>query len=291
MDSAPRVSALIVSYNTRELLVECVASVVDEPGVETIVVDNASSDGSADAVAERFPAVTLIRSQLNLGFAGGVNRAAAAAHGDALLVLNPDARLCPGALGLLLEVLAQEPRAALVGPTLRYPDGGWQASAFLFPGLVQVFLDLFPIDRLVDSRLNGRVGPSRAGQPVAVDYPLGACMLVRRAAWETVGPLDEGYFMYLEEIDWCRRARRHGWQVWHQPAAVAVHHGGAATRQQPDAMFTQLWRSRLRYYQRFHGPIMNRLVHAVVRLGLWAHAGPAGSRRAALIGAVRRLAE
>jgi N-acetylglucosaminyl-diphospho-decaprenol L-rhamnosyltransferase len=281
LDTAPRVSALIVSYNTRELLLESIASVVDEPGVETIVVDNASHDASAEAVAQRFPTVRLIRSDRNLGFAAGVNRAAAAARGQALLVLNPDATLCPGALDLLLDLLAREPRAALVGPALRYPDGARQAAAFRFPGLVQVCLDLFPIARLMDSRLNGRV--STTGQPSLIDYALGACLLIRRAAWADVGPLDEGYFMYVEEIDWCQRARLRGWGVWHQPAAVAVHHGGSSTRQQPEAMFAQLWRSRLRYYQRFHGPAFNRLVHAVVRLGLRRHA------RAAPIGAVRRL--
>jgi len=286
-NSAPRVSALIVSYNTRELLLEAVGSVVDEPGVETIVVDNASSDGSPQAVAERFPGVTLIRSELNLGFAGGVNRAAAAARGASLLVLNSDARLCPGALAQLLELLARQPRAALVGPALRYPDGRPQAGAFEFPGLVQVLLDLFPIDRLMDTPLNGRVAPN--DQPMPIDYPLGACMLIRRAAWAEVGPFDEGYFMYLEEIDWCRRARRRGWQVWYQPAALAIHHGGSSTRQQPAAMFAQLWRSRLRYYQRFHGPATNRLVHLVVRLGLRAAARADSSRRAELIAAVRRL--
>lgn len=289
MDSAPRVSALIVSYNTRELLLESVASVVDEPGVETIVLDNASQDESPEAVAQRFPGVRLIRSETNLGFAAGVNRAAAVARGQALLVLNPDARLGPGALDLLLGVLAHQPRAAMVGPALRYPDGRWQASAFYFPGPVQAFLDLFPIDRLMDSRLNGRVPISRDRRPVQIDYPLGACMLIRGTAWQAVGPLDEGYFMYLEEIDWCKRARLRGWQVWHQPAAVAVHHGGASTRQQPDAMFAQLWRSRLRYYQRFHGPALNSVVHAVVRLGLRTNKREVGTPRAALIGAVRRL--
>jgi N-acetylglucosaminyl-diphospho-decaprenol L-rhamnosyltransferase len=287
--AAPRVSALIVSYNTRDLLMEAIASVVNEPGVQTIVFDNASQDGSPEAVAQRFPTVDLVRSKTNLGFATGVNHAAACARGQALLVLNSDATVCPGALDLLVDVLERHPRAALVGPALRYPDGTRQSAAFRFPGFMQLALDLFPVDRLMDSRVNGRVPASADGQPVRIDYPLGACMLIRGAAWQDVGPLDEGYFMYLEEIDWCRRARLRGWDVWHHPAAVAVHRAGASTRQQPDAMFAQLWRSRLRYYQRFHGPLYNRVVHAVVRLGLRTHARSARPLRAASVGPVRRL--
>jgi GT2 family glycosyltransferase len=256
-------------------LLEAVASVVDEPGVEVVVVDNASRDGSAAALAAAFPKVTLIASADNLGFAGGTNRAALAAHGDALLVLNPDARLESGALRELLTFLDTHPRVALVGPLVRYPDGRAQAAAFQFPGLAQVFLDLHPVDRLMETRLNGRLdGPA----PRAIDHPLGACMLIRRAAWDDVGPLDEGYFMYLEEVDWCRRARARGWEVWQQPAAVAVHHGGAATRQQADAMFAQLWRSRLRYYTRFEGPLTNRLVHRFVHGGLARRASVAVDR-------------
>ena len=111
-------------------------------------------------------------------------------------------------------------------------------------------------------------------------------MLIRRAAWDDVGPLDEGYFMYLEEVDWCRRARLRGWQIWHQPEAVAIHHGGSSTRQHADAMFAQLWRSRLRYYQRYSSATYNRLLHALVRFGL----GRAGRRRTASVEAVRQLA-
>jgi N-acetylglucosaminyl-diphospho-decaprenol L-rhamnosyltransferase len=288
LSDTPRVSALIVSYNTRALLLESIASVVHEQGIETIVLDNASNDGSPAAVAGCFPSVQLIRSVSNLGFAGGVNKAAACARGRNLLVLNPDARLEPGALDLLLELVDRTPRAALVGPSLRYADGARQAAAFRFPGLMQIALDLFPIDRLMDSALNGRV--PEASRPVQIDHPLGACMLISRAAWEDVGPLDEGYFMYLEEIDWCRRARRRGWQIWHHPAAVAIHHGGQSTRQQPDVMFAQLWRSRLRYYQRFSSPAYNRLMHAVVSFGLQRAVAGAGPRRARLIDAVRRLA-
>jgi N-acetylglucosaminyl-diphospho-decaprenol L-rhamnosyltransferase len=258
-------SVLIVSFNTREIVLEAIGSVASLPQAETIVIDNASHDGSATAIAERFPSVRLIRSATNLGFAGGVNRAAAEARHDTLLVLNSDARLEPGALDLMLDLLERQPRAALVAPAMRYADGRPQPAAFAFPGLLQVALDLYPIDRLMDSRVNGRV---RASQPCQVDHPLGACMLIRRAAWDDVGPLDEGYFMYVEEVDWCRRARARGWQIWHHPHARVVHHGGASTSQQPESMFAQLWRSRLRYYSRFHGPAYNRLVHALVRAGL-----------------------
>src|SRR5207253_8288373 len=117
---------------------------------------------------------------------------------------------------------------------LRYPDGRHQAAAFRFPGVVQVLFDLFPVDRLMESRLNGRM---RTRDAIPIDHPLGACMLIRRTAWDDVGPLDEGYFMYVEEVDWCQRARQRGWQIWHLPGAVAVHHGGSATRQRPEAMF------------------------------------------------------
>jgi GT2 family glycosyltransferase len=223
--------------------------------------------------------VCLVRSARNLGFAGGTNLAARHADGEALLLLNPDAALHPGALTRMTQLLMATPRAAAVGPALRYPGGEPQASAFRFPGLAQVWLDLFPVNRLADTRVNGRVW---CDQPSQIDHPLGACMLVRRTAWEDVGPLDEGYFMYLEEVDWCQRARARGWQIWYEPRAVAIHHAGAATRQQPGAMFAQLWRSRLRYYQRFHGPGYNRLVRLVVRLGLRAAARHSRASRAAL---------
>lgn len=177
---------------------------MDEPGTETIVLDNASRDASAQAVAEQFPSVRLLALDDNLGFAGGVNRAASEATGDALLILNADARMEPRSLAKLADFLDAYPRAGLVAPALRYPDGRAQPAAFRFPGLAQVLLDLFPVDRLAETTVNGRIHLS---EPAQIDHPLGACMLVRRAAWEDVGALDEGYFMYLEEVDWCKRAR------------------------------------------------------------------------------------
>lgn len=293
------VSALLVAYNTRDLLLAAIRSLDEQtaPPVQTVVVDNASSDGSADAVAATFPGVALVRSTTNVGFAAGVNHAARLARGDAFLLLNPDAALQPDALEQLCRVLEARPRAAVVGAALRYADGRHQDSAFRFPGLAQLALDLFPVPRLAGSRLNGRYPRGRT-DPFLVDHPLGACMLIRRAAWEDVGQLDEGYFMYVEEVDWCRRARARGWQVWHAPRAMAVHHAGQATRQRPEAMFVELWRSRLRYYARHHRTGYNRLVRTVVRLGMRAEAararghlrGPALERRLAAIEAVRRLA-
>lgn len=286
------VSVLIVSFNTRDCLLEAVGALVARPEVEVVVVDNASSDGSADAVAARFPAARLIRSPRNEGFAAGVNRAASAASGAVLLLLNPDALLPPEGLRRLAEFLAEHDRAAAVGAALIFGDGRPQDSAFSFPGLAQVALDFLPIRWLAHSRLNGRV-PAR-GRPVLVDHPLGACMAIRRAAWNDVGPLDEGYFMYAEEVDWCRRARQRGWQIWHTPDVVAVHHGGSATRQRADAMYAQLWRSRLRYYQRFQGPGYNCLVRRLVRIGMWlerrrARGGGAPPSRLRAIDAVRQL--
>lgn len=269
-----RIAAIIVSYNTRPLLLEALRSLEDSRCDRVVVVDNSSTDGSPDAVALAFPWVSLIRSERNLGFAAGVNQGVqAAGDAEALLLLNPDARLTPGALDQLSAWLRSHPRAAAVGAALVYGDGRPQESAFRFPGLTQVFLDLFPVPRLASSRLNGRYGPRTL--PFRVDHPLGACLLIRRAAWEDVGPLDERFFMYVEEVDWCRRAKARGWEVWSHPAAVAVHLAAQSTGQRPDAMFVALWRSRLRYYAKHHGRTYLTILRLLVRLGMRS-----GARRA-----------
>ena len=246
---------------------------VDEPGVETIVVDNASRDGSRGCGRRAVSCCSADPLQASISASpAGVNRAAQ------LLMRRRAAGAEPGRAsgagrsrraarrpGSPAARRARRPRAAL-------PRRSTTGGAFRFPGLVQVALDLLPVDRLMDSRLNGRI---HASAPHPIDHPLGACMLIRRAAWDDVGPLDEGYFMYMEEVDWCRRARARGWQVWHQPAA-ARHpprrgvHPPAAGRDvrpavaQPPPLLPPLPR-----------PAYNRLVHCLVRLGL----PPAAPRR------------
>src|SRR5262249_53147474 len=133
------------------------------------------------------------------------------------------------------------------------------------------FLDFFPLHhRLLDSRVNGRY-PRRA-TAFEIDHPLGACMLARREAIQQVGLLDEGYFMYVEEVDWCRRMRQAGWQIWCEPRAHIPHYEGQATRQFRQAMFVALWRSRMRYFRKYHSPAYVALIRNLIRLGLWNEA-------------------
>lgn len=311
-------AVVIVSYNTRDLLAACLDSLAPElaPDDSVIVVDNGSTDGSPALVREHYSWVHLMASGDNLGFAGGNNLALRAlgfhprgdeatrsaavwanrrAVGAAVLptpdfvaLLNPDTRVSPGALRALRDFLATHPRVGAVGPRLAYPDGRLQHSAFTFPGLSQTMLDLFPppgrLARLSTSRLNGRYPAARyeAGRPFAVETLLGACLMLRREAIEAVGLLDEGFFMYAEELDWCRRLTEAHWQLVVVPAAHVVHYEGQSTRQFREVMFVQLWRSRLRLFDKHHGALRAAALRRLVAVGarFQAHRG-ATDRRAA----------
>lgn len=273
----PDVGIVVVSHNTRDLLDRCLQSLareIDALGGEATVwvVDNASTDGSPDLVARRHPWVSLVAEETNLGYAGGANRllrpwAATPVGGPRLvLVMNPDTELEPGALRALSHALEAAPGAAVAGPQLIYPDGTFQHSAFRFPGLVQTALDLFPVARLTDTTWNGRYRLARyeAGVPFSVDFPLGACMLVRQKALAVVGPMDDGFHMYSEEIDWCRRFHDAGFACLCVPGARVVHHAGASTRQVRSAMLSQLWRSRLRYFSLHEQGVRRRVLVGAV---------------------------
>ncbi|MEP7198369.1 MAG: glycosyltransferase family 2 protein, partial [Chloroflexota bacterium] len=194
----------------------------------------------------------------------------------------------PDAIALLAQFMQSHPRAGAVGAQLIYPDGRRQQSAFRFPGLAQTFLDFFPLHhRLRDSRLNGRY-PQRS-TAFEIDHPLGACILARGDAIRQVGLLDEGYFMYVEEVDWCRRIKQAGWDIWCEPRAVIVHHEGQATRQFRAAMFAQLWRSRLRYFRKVHSPFYVACIRAIVRVGLWNEARKLAGANVSAAERARRL--
>ena len=270
---------VIVSYNVRDLLRACLQSVYEDlartPGLtaEVVVVDNASADGSADMVAEEFPLVHLVASQENLGFARGNNvglqllgfgpprSEARGRRPEAVMLLNPDTELQPGALAELTGFLAAHPHAGGCCPRLNYGDGRFQPSAFRFPGLIQLYLDLHPIPRLMQTQLNGRYPRERydRGQPFPIDFALGAALLVRAEAIDAAGLLDEGYFMYAEEMDWQMRIQQAGWPLYCVPTARITHYEGQSARQFRRAMTVALWRSRLRYYDKHHPAWKRRL--------------------------------
>ncbi|MFQ6101099.1 MAG: glycosyltransferase family 2 protein [Anaerolineae bacterium] len=278
-------AVVIVSWNVRELLVTCLRSLtvdIEQSGLEAQVwvADNGSSDGTPEMVSREFPDVHLIASRENLGFAAGNNLALkailqetqhATRNTQYFWLLNPDAEVLPGATAALLSALETYPQAGLAGAKLLHPDGSLQQSAFRFPGLTQLAFDLFPLPaRLYDTPLNGRyLRRLYEGEaPFPVDHPLGAAMMARMETIADVGLLDEGFWMYCEEIDWCWRMRKVGWQALCVPTAQVVHHAGQSSGQVRIPSFVNLWTSRARLYARHHGPITHRLAQALVRAGM-----------------------
>ena len=279
--AAKHIGVAIVSYNTVDLLRACLQSLADcTVGVGVVVVDNGSTDDSVAMMAREFPLVTVLVPGENLGFARGTNLAMRRLLADApalqyVLMLNPDTVVHAGALEELLAFAVAHPRVGVVSPRLVNPDGSLQRGVFRFPTPLMTLFDLFPPGevlpgRFYDSWWHGRYPQEAAGTaPFAVDHPLGAAMLTRVSLLQTVGMLDEDYFMYVEEVDWCMRVRRAGWAIWQQPAAVITHVGGASSRQFRAAMTLALWRSRMRYWQRWATGRELWWHRFFLRMGLW----------------------
>jgi GT2 family glycosyltransferase len=233
-------SIVIVSYNTRALLEACLASLPAgcEPDTrapdaasprplryEVIVVDNASSDGSAAAVRERFPEARLIQNDTNRGFAAANNLAFPLCRGRCLVLLNADTEVTPGALSVLVAFLDAHPRVGAAGPRLLNPDGSGQPSGFPFPRLSEAVLGLL-LHRQRAAKRRFEDGAATAGGAESVeahDWLTGACLVIRREVLEEVGPLDEGFFFEAEDVDWCRRIRAAGWEICLVPAARVMH--------------------------------------------------------------------
>jgi len=268
----PDVSVIIVSWNVRPLLERCLSILAEgratgDLTTEIIVVDNDSSDGSAD-VATSFPSVKVVRCERNMGYGRANNIGLKMAKGEHLLVLNPDTEPLPGSIERLVTFQRLCPGAGIVAPRLLNPDGSVQASSFSFPTLAMAAIDLFLLphfvpgrlrQRLYSSRLNGRYPDESQGDaPFRIDHPLGACMLISRQAYEEVGGFDPALFIYSEEIDLALRYLKAGWECWQVPQAEVVHLGGQRHKQVPDKMFVHLWRSRL-YLYRKHYPLTSRL--------------------------------
>jgi hypothetical protein len=247
-----------VNWNTRDLLAGCLESIAlnvptfQRSNVETFVVDNASTDGSAQMVHERFPWVRLIENSGNLGFARANNQAIELSNGPYVLLLNSDTVLHPKALSALIGFMDAHEEAGAAGGRLLDADGSLQDSCtpMLTPG--REFWRLLFLEPLWPRATY----PMRRWSTIAprqVEVIKGACLLVRRRALDQVGALDESYFLYTEEVDLCYRLAQAGWTCWWVPAAVVTHYGAASTRQVAEAMYVQLHRSKIQFYRKFGG--------------------------------------
>ena len=232
-----RVSAVVVNYNAGPDLVDALRSINGAlPGREwdAVVVDNASSDGSARIPSDLAPRVRVIANSQNTGFARGVNQGLAATTGEFVLILNPDCQLRTGAGEALLEEI-QRPGCAIAGPRILDPDGNIQGSARGDPDMLTGLFGRTgwlrrALPHLGVSRRNVIDPVMSDSESAAVDWVSGACMLARRDALASVGGFDERYFLYWEDADLCRRLRRKGYEVRYVPAAVAVHKVGVSSR-------------------------------------------------------------
>ncbi len=293
------VSIIIISFNTRETTLKSLRSVfanLDGVAVEVIVVDNASADGSADAIAIEFSQVVLIRNPDNAGFGAANNLAMKQAKGENFLLLNSDAFLTPGALPAMLAALYEKPNIGLVGPKLLNADGSLQRSCYRFPSPGVAWLEALWISAVAPA--TSVLGDYRRWPhdvPYHPDWVIGACMLVRREAYAAVGGFDSGFFMYAEETDWQKRMRSAGWEIVFTPAAAVTHLGGASGVDDKPKINKYFFASQDYYLRKHHGVLglysarAAMTVGALLRLPLWAVMWLVLPRRRAKLGAKIRL--
>lgn len=249
------VTISIVSLNTRALLAACLRSVGVSAGVtfETYVVDNGSSDDSPEMVEREFPWVRLNRNEANRGFAAANNIAIRGAVGRYVLLLNPDTVIEPGTLREMVAFMDSHGDVGICGPRIHFPDGRFQSCGYRFPTLLSEIRQSKNIDEVL-RWIVGTEPPLRVdAAPFEVDWVDGACFMIRRRVIDRIGPLDEQYFLYAEELDWCFRARKDGWAICTVPHVRIVHHQGQTSAQMSDFSLAHLVETRLRYYRKNHG--------------------------------------
>jgi hypothetical protein len=260
-------SIIIVSFNTKELLKNCIKSIyqtVRNRSYEIIVVDNASSDGSPDLIEKEFEGITVIKNKENLGFARANNQAIKLAKGGCILLLNSDTILREGAVGTLLDFIAKNPDAAAIGPKVLSSDESLQNKGFLFPSIMFSMLVLSGINKFLDEKLKCRIFPKfywDENDVREVDYLEGSCFLMKREAVNIVGLLPEVYFMYFEEAEWCYRAKKHGYKIWYVPTARVIHLHSSSSLDGNGKIFEN---SLLLFYKRNIGTVKGVLIAALM---------------------------
>ena len=264
-------SIIIVNWNTKEYLLRCLKSVFgseNSPSWEVLVVDNGSQDGSGKEVKQFFPKIHLIANEQNLGFAKATNQGLTHASGRHLLLLNPDTEVKQGAIDRLVHFTENHPDAGIAGGQLLNPDGSKQNSIANFPSLATELLNKTLLRRFFPEKFPGKERVYL--KPIEVDSVIGACMVVRREAMEKIGVLDEDYFLFFEETDWCYRMKRAGWKVFHVPRAEVVHFQGRGAEPKKREAKVEYYHSRYHFFKKNRGELQSLLlfIGLILKLGV-----------------------
>lgn len=284
-------SIIIVSWNVRDLLAACLQSIlaqVDLSQIEILVVDSASTDGTAALLRDQFPQVRLLPQTENIGFTRGNNLALQAAQGCYFLLLNPDTVVPGDALQQMMAFLEAHPIVGIVGPHTLNTDGSYQSTRRRFPTLLTALFESTWLQNLAPKRLLDYyyVNDVPETATVEVDWVQGSALMARREVFQQIGGLDEGYVMYSEELDWCRRAKAAGFGVAYLGSAQIIHHGGKSSEQASARKHITFQQSKLRYFRKFHGRLsaefirLALLLNYAVQLGQEAVKSAFGHKRA-----------
>ncbi len=246
----PDLSIIIVNWNTRDLLLDCIDSVyksIRNNSFEIIVVDNASTDGSVAAVSMRYPDVLIISNEINYGFAKANNMAIKKMNGRYAVLLNSDAILKKGSIDKIVEFMDGHPSVGICGPQLLFGDGSKQTSIGKFPTFIAEFFTISLFKFLFPQKFKEE--PLVLNGPTSVDFIIGACMVVNRNAIDKVGMLNESYFFYFEEIDWCMNMKKAGWDVYHLPDIEIFHLKNKSVEEINLKARAESWRSRYIFFE------------------------------------------
>ena len=272
-DERPAVDVVVVTWNTADLTVRALRHLLDtEQGADlrVRVHDNASEDGTAEAIVEAVPEADVTRGSENLGFAGGVNAALERTTAPWVLLLNSDAWPQTGAVGRMVAAAEATPRHAAIAPRLERPDGALEHSTHPFPSVLLAAALAVGGDRWLPRRLREHLCLEEAWDHTTartVDWAVGAALLIRRSALDDVGPLDERFFMYAEDLAWCWAAHRRGWTIGFEPDAVVVHVGNASGERRYGHRRARTYLQNTdRWYRSTHGPIATSLYRTMNRL-------------------------
>lgn len=248
-DAGRRFAAVIVNYNGGAMLAASVGSCLAEgiPPSQIAIVDNGSRDGSLEELEEKIAGLQILRNGCNAGFARAVNQGIRQLSAGFLLLLNNDAQLENGALQAFAEHFDRQPKAAIAGGQLRYPGGRLQSAFAPLPSVAEELLPLPLLRLLAPGRFRRKTDQT---EPLPVESVYGACLAVRVAALPTLGLLDEDFFFFFEEIEWCQRARRMGFEIWYLPAARAIHAGGATANRFRGPARVEYQRSKLTFFRK-----------------------------------------